>query len=570
MRLSLRRNSRRLAPALGLAFLTAPYAVRTARADFAADEALFAPMRAEMSRSFGKLTQESFGPPYFMAYRLIDQRRCELTASYGAILQDSDDAYRNLYAEVRFGSHALDNTDLNFRGVQGAGATDPDVLRERLWALTDAGYKGAVAGFLEKKARLATELEPDKLDDFSSEASTSADEPSPDSALERERARELARRVSAVFRRHPRVYDSQVAAHLKWARRYLLTSEGARLATPANHVPHLLRVSAMTRAEDGMRLDNQVSWAFRDFSELPPRERLEAEAERLARELEELRQAPVQAPMAAPAVLDQELTGVLFHEALGHKLEGQRQRDPQQSQLFRDQVGKRIIPEFLSLLDDPTLASYGGQALSGHYDYDDEGVRSQRVVLVEKGILRNFLMSRWPVKGFSRSNGHGRSDAQSRPTGRMASLILRAESPLSRGELTRRLLKLIRRAGKPYGFLLVGAFGGENPTSRAQAQTLEVRPRLVYRVDAKTGGLTLVRGVSLVGTPLVILNRIVAAADDPVLSNAFYCGAESGYIPVSQIAPSTLISEVELQRLPEDRARPPILEPPWSAQEPAP
>ena len=263
------------------------------------------------------------------------------------------------------------------------------------------------------------------------------------------------------------------------------------------------------------------------------------------------------------AWLDPEFTGVLFHEALGHKLEGQRQRDPQQSQVFRDLIGKKIIPDILSLLDDPTMTSFAGEPLHGHYEFDDEGVPAQRVVLVDHGILKNFLLSRWPVHGFSKSNGHGRSGFNLRPTGRMANLIVRADAPVPRAELTQKLLALTRKAGKPYGFLLVGSFGGENPNSRDAAQTLEVRPRLVYRVDAKTGALTLVRGVSMVGTPLIVLNRIVAAADDAAVANGFHCGAESGWVPVDQIAPSVLVSEIELQRLPEDRARPPILPSPF-------
>jgi hypothetical protein len=150
----------------------------------------------------------------------------------------------------------------------------------------------------------------------------------------------------------------------------------------------------------------------------------------------------------------------------------------------------------------------------------------------------------------------------------MANLIVSAEGGVPLDELTKRLLALVRAQGKPHGFLLVGSSGGENPTNRESPQTLEVRPRLIYRVDAATGERTLVRGVKLVGTPLVVLNRVVAAGNDPTLANGFHCGAESGWVPVSQIAPSLLVSEIELQRLPEDRARPPIL--PSPLQEPAP
>jgi len=529
----------------------------------ASGDPTFDAMSREMARSMTRLKQDEFGAPYFMAYRVIDERYWEAAASYGSMISEGEDHSRSLFVEARYGSRTLDNTDLGFQGWHGPGGFDPKVLREHLWLLTDGAYKNAVSSFLEKKARRATEFVPEALDDFTLEKPAVAERPSGSDAFDYARGRALAERLSAVFQRYPEVYDSRVVVQLRWARRYLLTSEGTRLDTPAEEVPDMVRVAAMTRAEDGMRIDNHHAWTVRSLADLPPDDVLLRETEQVARELSDERQAPVQAPIAAPAILDQEFTGVLFHEALGHKLEGQRQRDPQQSQVFRDLVGKRIIPADISLLDDPTMTDFKGEPLHGAYEFDSEGVPASRVVLVDHGVLENFLMSRWPVHGFSSSNGHGRADSQARPTGRMANLVVRADAPVPRAELTRKLVALARKAGKPYGFLLVGAFGGENPNSRDAAQTLEVRPRLVYRVDAKTGAQTLVRGVTMVGTPLVVLNRIVAAADDASLANGFHCGAESGWVPVDQIAPSVLVSEIELQRQPEDRARPPILPSPF-------
>ncbi len=516
-------------------------------------------MRTELDRSAKELKQDSFGPPYFLAYRLHEQRRWDVAASFGAAVQAGDAAFRVLYVESRFGDRALDNTDLSFHGLQGLAGGDAKSLRRQLWNLTDAAYKTALSGFLEKKARRATEFVPEVLDDFSVEPATAAAREGGFETFDREALTGLVERVSAVFRRHPFVYDSNVALQLRWARRYLLTSEGTRLATPGDSLPASIQLAAMTRAEDGMRLDAYRQWSLRGIADLPPEAELVAEAETLARQLKEQRAAPVQGPTAAPAILDQESAGVLFHEALGHKLEGQRQRDPQQSQLFKDRVGQSIIPAFLSVYDDPTLTSFKGRALGGSYEFDSEGVPARRVTLVERGVLRGFLMSRWPVKGFSRSNGHGRSDAGRHPSGRMANLIVKTSSPVDGAELKRRLMDLARRSGKPYGFRLVGSSGGENPGVRASAQTFEVRPRLIYRVDAATGEETLVRGVKMVGTPLVLLNRVTAAGGDDEAASGFMCGAESGSVPVSQISPSVLISEVELQRLPEDRSRPPIL-----------
>jgi len=512
-----------------------------------------------MARSLKRLKQESFGPPYFLAYRLHDFRRYDVAAVLGAIVSDETEEYRTAYAEARYGGRDVDNIDINYQGLAAVAPTDPDVLRQIFWQLTDQAYKGALAGWLEKKAKLATELVGDPLDDFSLEPSTVSIEELPPPSLDREKLQGLARRLSDVFRSYPDVHGSNVSITSYWGRRFLVTSEGTRLLTRIEEMPHEIHIEGMTRAEDGMKLEDSFQIVLSSFEAMPPEEDLEDEVRSVAENLTALRRAPVQEAATAPAILDPEMSGVLFHEALGHKLEGQRQRDLRESQVFRDLVGKRIIPEFLSVVDDPTLKSFQGGPLHGSYDFDSEGSAARRVVLVERGILREFLMSRWPVKGFARTNGHGRSDGRSHPVGRMANLIVQAQESVPLEELERRLLELVRKAGKPYGFILIGSVGGENPTTRDTAQTLEVQPSLVYRVDAKSGKRALVRGVKLVGTPLVVLNRIVAAGDDLTVSNGFQCGAESGWVPVSQTAPSLLLSEVELQRLPEDRSRPPIL-----------
>ena len=539
--------------------LAAPAAAESWGSKPVAADKIFGAMETEMARSLERLRQDSFGPPYFLAYRLHDARHYEASASLGAPVAEDLEEYRVAYAEARFGDRTFDNVDLSYQGVNSPASLDPDVLRQTLWTMTDLAYKGAVSGWLEKKAKRATELVTDTLDDFSPEPPQRRTEDLPPPRLDRARLRALTARISRVFRDYPDVYESNVTLGAWWARRFLVTSEGTRLLTPAEEMPHELRMVAATRAEDGMRLEDATYLSLRSFSDLPPDAELERSARAMASELTALRAAPVQEAAAAPAILDPEMSGVLFHEALGHKLEGQRQRDPHESQVFRDLVGKEILPAFLSVYDDPTLKSFKGSPLHGSYEFDAEGSPARRVALVERGILRNFLMSRWPVKGFPESNGHGRADWRSHPSGRMANLIVSADGAVTTAELQKRLLDLIREQGKPYGFLLVGSSGGENPTNRESPQTLEVRPRLVYRVDAATGARTMVRGVKLVGTPLVVLNRVVAAGDDPTLADGFHCGAESGWVPVSQIAPSLLVSEIELQRLPEDRSRPPIL-----------
>ena len=553
---SVRPSSRFLAVA-ALAFASTVAAERWGSKPPPAD-VVFNVLETELSRSLQLLRQETFGPPYFLAYRLHDVRHFETIASLGAGVSDDLEEFRVAYVEARFGSATFDNTDLSYQGVNGPASSDPGVLRHTFWLLTDQAYRGAVSGWLEKKAKRATELIGDELIDFSTAPPQRHTDSLPEPSLNRAQMRLLAQRLSRIFRDYPEILDSNVTVGGWWNRRMLLTSEGTRLLTRGEEMPHEIRLNAMTRSDDGMRLEDGFYIPLRSWSDAPNEAELEGRVRALATELLSLRAAPIQDAETAPAILDPEMSGVLFHEALGHKLEGQRQRDSHESQVFRDLVGKSILPDFLNLYDDPTLKTFHGSPLHGSYDYDSEGSPARRVTLVEKGVLRGFLLSRWPVRGFSQTNGHGRSDPRSHATGRMANLIVEAAGAVRLDQLQERLLELVRHQGKDHGFILIGSNGGENPTNRESAQTLEVRPRLVYRVGLD-GRRTLVRGVKLVGTPLVVLNRIVAAGNDQTLSNGFQCGAESGWVPVSQLAPSLLVSQVELQRLPEDRARPPVL-----------
>ena len=280
-----------------------------------------------------------------------------------------------------------------------------------------------------------------------------------------------------------------------------------------------------------------------------------------------LREAPVLDPYTGPAILAPEAMGVLFHEAVGHRLEGERQSDEHEGRTFKGQVGQTVLPTFLTVVDDPTLRAHGPTQLNGHYRFDDQGVVARRAVLIEDGVLRGFLTSRKPVEGFERSNGHGRAQGTLEPMGRMGNLIITSDKVVPEAVLRQMLLDETRKRGKPYGLLIRDITGGSTNTSGWGYQAFKGVPRLVFTVDAETGQETLVRGVEVVGTPLSTVNRIVATGDHSEIFNGF-CGAESGYVPVSTVAPAALLTEIELQRDQREKEKPPVLPPPW--QTPAP
>ena len=278
-------------------------------------------------------------------------------------------------------------------------------------------------------------------------------------------------------------------------------------------------------------------------------------------ELEALVAAPLVEPYAGPALLTGRAAAVFFHEVFGHRAEGHRQKDITEGQTFARKVGEQILPEFLSVYDDPTRKQLGSTVLLGHYPFDDEGTAAQRVKLIERGVLRSFLMSRSPLVGFPNSNGHGRRQVGFAPVSRQGNLIVESSRQVINAQLRTMLIEEIKRQGKPFGLLIDDIAGGFTFTGRGLPQAFQVLPLVVYKVYPDGRRDELVRGVDIVGTPLVSLTKIVANGDTPEVFNG-YCGAESGSVPVAAVSPAILISEMEIQKKETSTDKPPILPPP--------
>ena len=337
---------------------------------------------------------------------------------------------------------------------------------------------------------------------------------------------------------------------------YFASSEGSRVVTP--HQQTRLVVFAVTRADDGMDLFRDQTFEAETLDGLPGQAELESAIRALGNSLEALRKAPVTEPFDGPAILSGRASAVFFHEVLGHRLEGQRQRGDEEGQTFTKELGKDVLPGFLSVADDPTVTTFGKTWLSGSYTYDDEGQKAQRVELIQDGVLRTFLMSRLPIASFSASNGHGRAQTGRMPTGRQGNLIVTSTKSVSDAKLREQLIEEAKRQGKPFGLYFEDISSGFAVTTRNSPQAFQVIPLVVFRVYVDGRPDELVRGVSIVGTPLAAMKRILATSDKPEVFNG-ECGAESGTVPVSAVAPAMLVSEIETQRQPQGIERPPIL-----------
>jgi len=532
-------------------------------------------LKDELGRSMKRLRVPGEDGPYFIRYIVRDYDNYDISARFGAIFEDSYQRVRQGAVEVRVGSYQFDNTaddsaeklfdvddfDRYEPPMFAPIDDDVDAVRATLWLQTDARYKQALAALHKKRGTRVTKMvEDEKMPSFSHEKAARAVDAPVTLSLDRALWGERLRRISALFKAYPEIFDAQVKLSADHQTRYLLTSEGTELVN--ERIIYSLNLIVTARAPDGLLVNHFKSFYGASEAELPDEADLARRAGQLAAEIKRLREAPMLDPYNGPAILLPEAAGVFFHEALGHRLEGERQNDTKEGATFKGQIGKPVLPAFVSVLDDPTLAKVGAVSLNGHYRFDDEGVAARPVTLVDHGILRNYLKSRTPVKGSLESNGHGRAEGTLDPIGRMGNTIVRSDKVVTYAKLKEMLLDEIRRQKKAFGLIIADISGGQTNTTTYDFQAFKGMPRVVYRVDGETGAETLVRGVEFVGTPIGSLNRIVAASDQTAVFNGF-CGAESGYIPVSTVAPALLISEIELQRTRRALERPPLLPAPW-------
>jgi len=435
---------------------------------------------------------------------------------------------------------------------------DPKALRLALWRGSNTGYGNALENYLRVKTEAQVRAkEEDTSPDFSEESpQVAVGKPAPPVVVDRAAWEQRVRSLSKVFRDYPEVYQNLVLLTVQNETDYFVSSEGSRVVTP--HMAARLVVFAVTRADDGMDLFRARTFEAQTIDGLPAQPELEADMRDLGKSLEDLRKAPVTQPFDGPAILSGRAAAVFFHEVLGHRLEGQRQRGDEEGQTFTKELNKEVLPTFLSVKDDPTVATFGKTWLSGSYDYDDEGQKARRVDLIQDGVLKTFLMSRLPIASFGSSNGHGRAQTGRMPTGRQGNLIVTSTNAVPEPELRKQLIDEAKKQGKPYGLYFEDISSGFAVTTRGSPQAFSVVPLVVWRVYVDGRPDELVRGVSIVGTPLAAMKRILVTGDKSEVFNG-ECGAESGTIPVSAVAPAMLLSELETQRVEQGTARPPIL-----------
>lgn len=538
-------------------------------AAFAQSQPLVSILSEELDRNFQLLKQKGDPAPYYIAYEVTDQEGWMVAATLGALKANVGDHNRVLDVTVRVGSPKLDN----YHRIPGERSRftsrlalpiedNRAAIQRRIWLETDRVYRLAAETLIKIRTNRQVKVaEEDTSDDFSKEEPAVYSEPGAKLSFPAQEWAARVRKWSAEFAKHRSILTSQVTLLAQRETRTLVNTEGTRLQHGRGLAE--IQITARTKAADGMDLAVSESIEASDPSGLPKDEVVLAAIERVSKDVTALPRAPTVEPFVGPAILSGRAAAVLFHEIFGHRIEGHRQKDESEGQTFTKSVGTKILPEFLSVTFDPTRRKFGPVDLNGWYQFDDEGVKAQPVRVVEKGVLKTFLMSRSPVRGFDHSNGHGRRQPGFEVVSRQSNLIVESTQQVSEARLREMLLEEIRRQKKPYGLYFRQVTGGFTSTARQGLQAFKVIPVIVYRVYADGRPDELVRGADIVGTPLTSLAKILATSDRPEVFNG-YCGAESGSVPVSAISPALLVSEIEIEKKEKSQDRPPLLPMPVS------
>ena len=518
-------------------------------------------LKAELARSMEILGEQPV-PPYFLSYEVTERETVSANAAFGALTSNNRGRSRYLDIDLRVGNYELDNTR-PIQGVRNRRTTvriplddDVDAIRSVVWNATDARYKQAIEALTKVETDVQVKVEAeDTSADFSHQ------EPIRDAVGTARLKADLsdwerrARLYSAPFADHDRILAATASVSGTAETRWFVNSEGTEVGTADVH--YRVFVSARTKADDGMTLPRYESFFSFTPDGLPADGTVLTTVERMIADLAALRVAPLVDPYTGPAILSGRASGVFFHEILGHRVEGHRQKRVDDGQTFKKKINERILPPGFSVTFDPNRRRLVGQDLVGSYSYDNQGVRGRPVVVVDDGVLVDFLMSRTPIEGFPGSNGHGRKQYGYSPVSRQSNLIVEVRDPVSREALKEQLLTMIRDGGRPFGLFIDDIQGGVTTTGRFMPNAFNVEPNVVYRIYPD-GREELVRGVDLIGTPLTTLSRVIAADDQVAVFNGF-CGAESGSVPVSAAAPGILVSQIEVQKKGKSQERLPIL-----------
>lgn len=520
---------------------------KNAKPAAASSDPVLQAMREELARSKSQLKMENVPPPYYIEYRVTDLDYYEAEAAFGALRQSQRSRARSARVVVRVGDYKQDSYFGPGTGTVDLAPLDdnPIALRRQLWLATDQAYKQASEALASKKAVLSRFTADQPFDDFSHAPALESIGPLAKLEFDPRPWNEMLQKSTALFRTDPKIQSLTASVRFRAQNLYFVNSEGT--VTRQGHTAYFAVMAGTTQAADGMRLDRSPYYSAASLSELPTPEKFQADMAAMLATLKELREAPeVEEEYRGPVLFSSDAASDIFNGMIGGNVLGRRPKPGESARTegdFASSYKSRVLPTFMTVVDDPTLKTFNGKTLVGSYEIDDEGVRAATVPVVQNGELVNYLMGREPIRDFPASNGHGRAGPGQPPVPSVGILVVQSKQAMSPVDLKKKLIEICRQEGKPYGYFVDTLSGYD--------------PRLLYRVYEKDGHQELVRGgVFNELDTRTLRNDLVAVGNDPLVSN------REAQVPTTVIAPSILFDELEVKRTDAKNAKLPEYPPP--------
>jgi len=498
-------------------------------------DALLEALLTELDRSKEHLKMDQVQPPYYIEYRVNDLDDYSAEAAFGALRESQHSHLRVLRVVVRIGDYKLDSYY-----SQGMGSTtilplDDDfiALRRQIWLLTDEAYKSAADAYAEKLSAMKQfSPDPNPVDDFAHAPVVSLLGGTVKLKVDQVAWEKTLQDTTNLYRKYPDVQSLTASARFTAVNEYFVNTEGSIVRTGRTSATVALNGSA--QAADGMRLARNPFWTEASPEELPGREALLQETGKMLDTLKALREAPiVEESYRGPVIFSPDAADDVMATLIGGNVLGRRPplgRPNRTTGAFATSYKTRVMPKFVTVVDDPTMKQFLGKNLMGSYAVDSEGVKAQAVTVIDEGTLTNYSMTRQPIRDFPASNGHGRAGPGTGAQPSVGTLLVKTSEPESPDSIKQKVLQMINEQNKPYGY-------------RVETLGLGNSPRLLYRVYAKDGHEELVRGAVFNELDLRALrNDLVAVGNDPLVSNRM------GGIAQTVISPTLLFDELEVKR----------------------
>ena len=512
-------------------------------------DGLLEALLTELDRSKAQLKMDQVQAPYYIEYRVSEVDDFGAEATFGALRESQHAHVRVLRVVVRIGDYKQDS----FFG-RGQGETnilplddDPIALRHQIWLTTDDAYKAAGEALAEKQAALKQfSADPNPVDDFAKAPPIIAVEPTVSLKVDEAAWKKTLEDVTSLYKQYPDVQSVTASARFTAVNEYLVNSEGT--VTRGGRTTYSVQLGSSAQAADGMRLGRSPAFMVSRPEELPTHDALMSDTKKMLDTVMALRQAPiVEEEYRGPVLFAADAADDVVASLIGQNVVG---RKPQLGKpnrttgAFATSYKTRVLPTFLTVVDDPTLKDFQGKSLVGHYTVDSEGVKAQSVNLVDNGVLANYVLGRQPIRDFSASNGHGRAAPGAFPGPSLGVLLVKSSEAQSPDALKQKVIQMATDQGRPYGYR-VETLGPGN------------LPRLLYRVYAKDGHEELVRGAVFSELDIRALRSdLIAVGNDPLVSN------RAGGAPTTIISPSLLFDELEVKRADTSKDKLPDYPPP--------